>query len=107
MLELSFKIILMVSLIFLFSFIDLKIILLSQLLCCTSVFQQLQQERCEDDTAGSFALLRVVNIHTKVHRCWQLIRKMNEKLHPYLSPPSSPRVKVCLQVFVAGCMLTE
>ena len=31
---------------------------------------------------------------------------MNEKLHPYLSLPSSPRVDVCFQVFVAGCMLT-
>lgn len=90
----------------LFSFIDLKIILLSQLLWCTSVFQQLQQEHCEDDTAGSFALLRVVNIHTKVHRCQQLIRKMNEKLHPYLSPPSSPQVKIYFQVFVAGVKLT-
>lgn len=97
----------MVSLIFLFSFIDLKIILLFELLWCTSVFHQLQQEHCEDATAGSFALLRVVNIHMEVHRCWQLIRKMNEKLHPYLSPPFSPRVKVCSQVFVAGFKLTD
>jgi len=83
MLKLSFKIVLMMALIFLFSFINLKTILLSKLLSCTSVFQQLEQEHCGDDTASSFALLRVVNFHTKVYRCWQLIRKMSENLRPY------------------------
>lgn len=106
MLKLSSTTILMVSLTFLFSFVDLKITLLSKWLWCTTVFQQLLQELCGDDTVSSFAFPRVVNFHTEVCRSSQLIRKINEKLHLYLSLASSLRVEVSCQVFVVGCMLT-
>lgn len=59
-----------------------------------------------NNTSSSFALLIIVNIHTKAHRGRLLIRKTNGNLYLCLYLPSSPWVEDYFQVFVVMWLLS-